>query len=299
MLNYLRSNFGKAAKGREQMVKLIAIDMDGTLLKSDKTLTSATMLAIHNATRHGIEVALATGRSPEEFSHYLKLLPTVRYAVTCTGSRVMDCRTSELLAHFPLTGAELREVYARVSPFDGLFEVFCDGTIYVDADKDIDYYMKNTCSPVLEGTRMPREGFADWIETMDDTTASKVHMYFRESAERDAAWDALRGVDAFVCCSEAYDLEILHRGVDKGSGLSYLASYLDIPREAVLAIGDSGNDVGMLTYAGISAVMGNASDELKEIADIVTDTNDADGVSILLHTLVSGQLDPRVRGKLH
>ena len=110
--------------------------------------------------------------------------------------------------------------------------------------------------------------------------------------ERDRALEALEGVDAYICTSNPFDIEIMAQGVDKGTGLSQLAAYLSLEPSQVMAVGDSGNDVGMMEFAGVRAVMANGEAELKELADIVTDSNDRDGVAKLLDALVLGQLEP-------
>lgn len=91
------------------------------------------------------------------------------------------------------------------------------------------------------------------------------------------------------------------RGVDKGTGLARLAQHLNLRREQVMAVGDSGNDLGMLRYAGVRAVMANGPADLRELADIIADTNERDGVAKLLNELTAGHLEPaRVcRAQLH
>lgn len=276
-------------------IKLVAVDLDGTLLRDDKTLSPETIRAVGHAADCGIEVALATGRTYREFSHYLKLLPSVRYAVACTGASVVDCRTQEELFLAPLTADELREAWRRLRSFQVLFEVFQDGMIFVDAAKPVEAFMAATRNPGMPGTRVGRENFARWIEEQE-RPAAKIHMFFLETAERDRAWDAVRDLNAFVCCSDAYDLEIMACGVDKGSGLSHLARYLKLDRGQIMAVGDSGNDLGMLHYAGVRAVMANAAPDLKQMANIVADSNEHDGVAKLLDVLTAGQLEPAETG---
>lgn len=280
-------------------IKLVAVDLDGTLLKDDKTLSKGTIAAVARAAAHGVEVVLATGRTLREFSQLLRLLPDVHYAVACTGASVMDCRTGRELHQEPLSAETLREAWRRLREFDVLFEVFQDGKILVDEEKmpHLDDYMAASRNPGLPGTRGGKAEFDRWLETQDKP-AAKVHMFFRDTETRDAAWDAIRDLDALVCCSDAVDLEIMARGVDKGTGLGWLASYLQIRREEVMAIGDSGNDLGMLEYAGVRAVMGNASPELRAMADLVADTNERDGVAKLLDELLAGRLSMPETGPL-
>ena len=283
-------------------IRLVAVDLDGTLLKNDKSLSPATVEAVEHAAACGLEVAIATGRTLCEFSHLLRQLPAIRYAVACTGASLLDCRTGQELAFSPLSAADLRIAWQRLQSFQVLFEVFQDGKIYVDEAKmpNLPYYMSASRNPGLAGTRTGMPGFAAWLETQTKP-AAKVHMFFPDSAEREAAWDAIRDLDAFICCSDDADLEIMARGVNKGTGLARLAQYLHLDSSQVMAVGDSGNDLGMLQYAGVRAVMANGAEDLKELADIITDTNERDGVARLLQDLTAGHLEQvyRRRPTLH
>ena len=92
-------------------IRLVAIDVDGTLLKTDKTLSSATARAIGRASARGVEVVLSTGRIYVEFAPLLTMLPTIRYAVSCTGASVLDCRSREELFSAPLPLEQARRDY--------------------------------------------------------------------------------------------------------------------------------------------------------------------------------------------
>lgn len=275
-------------------IRLVAVDLDGTLLKADKSLSPETVWAVARAAARGVEVVLATGRTYLEFAHLLRQLPGVRYAVACTGACVLDCKTGAELFLSPLPPALLAEAWRRLRRFDVLFEVFQDGRILVDSEKKplLNTYMIATHNPVPPETRTGRPDFDNWLLTQSKP-AVKVHMFFKTIAERDAAWDAVRDLDAFVCCSEDVDLEIMARGVDKGTGLSQLAGRLGLTPAQVLAVGDSSNDLGMLRFAGVRAVMANGDPALRAMADFVPDDNEHDGVAKLLDSLFGAQAETR------
>ena len=274
-------------------IRLVAIDVDGTLLKTDKTLSSATARAIRRASARGVEVVLSTGRIYVEFAPLLTMLPTIRYAVSCTGASVLDCRTREELFSAPLPLEQARRAWRILREFDCLYEVFQDGMICVEEEKAglALHYMEPAGNVDTACFRQGKPDFDHWIETQE-RPISKLHLYFRENSERDRALEALAGVDAYICASNPFDMEVMARGVDKGTGLSQLAAYLGLDHSQVMAVGDSGNDVGMMEFAGVRAVMANGETELKELADILTDSNDRDGVAKLLDALVLGQLEP-------
>lgn len=272
-------------------VKLVAADLDGTLLRDDKLASDRTAASVERAIAHGVEVVLATGEMPVEFQGLLQKIPSLRYAVACTGACVLDCRSGEVLASDPLPAPVLRELWMRLRRFDMLFEVFQDGVIWVDGGKAARSaaYMAPSRHPGLPSTRTGKADFDRWLSGMD-RPADKVHIFFLDKATRDAAWDAARGLDAYICCADEVDLEIMAAGVDKGTGLRRLAEHLGLRRDEILAVGDSGNDLAMLEYAGLHAVMANGDADLIAGADIVADTNENDGVAQLLDELVAGRL---------
>lgn len=275
-------------------IKLVAVDLDGTLLNNQKAISTHTRDAVARAMRSGIEVVISTGRNYAEFAKLLPAVPDIRYAVTCTGASVLDCRSRRELFGAPLSALDVRTAYEALRPFDLVFEVFQDDCIYISAEKArvYDEFMAVSTNPAIPGTRTAVADFEGWLAALDRPVA-KIHMYFRETAERDRAWDAIGQLPFSILASDEVDLEIMARGVDKGDGLRQLTDYLNLDRSQVLAVGDSLNDKGMLEYAGTCAVMANGLPELKEMADIVADTNDEHGVAKLLDALSAGELSNR------
>lgn len=275
-------------------IKLVAVDLDGTLLNNEKAISTPTREAVARAMHSGIEVVISTGRNYSEIAKLLPAVPDIRYAVTCTGASVLDCRSRRQLFAAPLSPDEVREIYEVLRPFNLVFEVFADERIYISEEKSriFDDYMAVAAHPAIPGTRTAVADFDGWLTDLD-RPVSKIHMYFLDTAERDRAWDAVRELPFSVLSSDEVDLEVMARGVDKGDGLRQLTDYLNLDRSQVLAVGDSLNDKGMLEYAGTSAVMANGLPELKEMADIVADTNEEHGVAKLLNALSAGELGVR------
>lgn len=274
-------------------IRCVAVDLDGTALKNDKTLSPATIRAVDQAARAGLEVAFATGRTYLEFADFLPLLPAVRYAVCATGAIVLDCKTGQQLFCEPIAPALVAEAWRRVAEFDALFEVVVDSRFYVDIEKKRfwDTCMAATRNPAIPETRTWQPDFGRWVQNLTKPVP-KIHMYFPTEAMRDAAWDALRDLALTICSTEDVDLEIQAQGVDKGRGLSQLAGHLGLAPSQVLAVGDSGNDVGMFQYAGGRAAMGNAAEELLALANLRLPDNEHDGVAWLLSHLASGEALP-------
>lgn len=283
-------------------IRLIAVDLDGTLLKNDKTLSPATIRAVAQAAKAGVEVAFATGRGLCECSGLLAQLPDVRYAVSCTGAQVLDCRTGREIFFSPLPTQMLREIWRRLRDYDMFFEVFYGPVILVPGEEysQAERFEALSGNPNVRTTRTPMEDFDGFLENLEKPV-TKIHIYFASTALREKAWDEIRDLDVYSCTSDPIDLEIMARGIDKGTGLSHLADYLALRPDQIMAVGDSGNDLGMLQYAGVRAVMANGTEDLKALAHIIADTNEHDGVAHLLEDLAAGVLDaaPAARPRLN
>lgn len=273
-------------------IKLISIDVDGTLINRQGDLTPATRSALQRAADAGIHVTLNTGRPLSESQALLKALPMMRYVVLCTGAEVRDLQTGETIARHGLTNEENRRLYDLLSPLDGMIQIFneFDGKLY---NRAWDLARADRfCPPNL--AKMCREthvAVADLDAFMDGYTgtASKIHLFFPNHEEKLKAAALLKGLPFFVSESVPNDIEVMPLGVDKGTGLSALAAYLSLTPAEVMAVGDGENDLAMLRYAGLSVAMGNACDAVKETARVVTESNDEDGLAKAVERVLRGE----------
>lgn len=273
-------------------IKLISIDVDGTLINRQGDLTPATRSALQRAADAGIHVTLNTGRPLSESQALLKALPMMRYVVLCTGAEVRDLQTGETIARHGLTNEENRRLYDLLSPLDGMIQIFneFDGKLY---NRAWDLARADRfCPPNL--AKMCREthvAVADLDAFMDGYTgtASKIHLFFPNHEEKLKAAALLKGLPFFVSESVPNDIEVMPLGVDKGTGLSALAKYLKLTPSEVMAVGDGENDLAMLRYAGLSVAMGNACDTVKKTARVVTESNDEDGLAKAVERVLRGE----------
>lgn len=273
-------------------IKLISIDVDGTLINRQGDLTPATRSALQRAADAGIHVTLNTGRPLSESQALLKALPMMRYVVLCTGAEVRDLQTGRVIASHGLTNEENRRLYDLLSPLDGMIQIFneFDGKLY---NRAWDLARADRfCPPNL--AKMCREthvAVADLDAFMDGYTgtASKIHLFFPNHEEKLKAAALLKGLPFFVSESVPNDIEVMPLGVDKGTGLAALAKYLKITPAEVMAVGDGENDLAMLRYAGLSVAMGNACDAVKETARVVTESNDEDGLAKAVERVLRGE----------
>ena len=264
-------------------IKLIGIDIDGTLLTPKKELTSATLEALQAAADHGIHVVIATGRPLSEFRDLVERLPMMRYTVTCTGCQVIDLQTETDIFRQGMPAAELQRIYRKLKGFDMMFQVFSDddGTIHNDAWvlENAHLYSPRVLAKVMQATHIPETDFDGYIDSYTGMT-NKIHIFFRTIEERDKAWKLVEDEPYAIMASTVNDLELMPQGVDKGLGLKKLAAHLGLDISEVMAIGDSTNDVDMLREAGLGVAMANANSDAKAAADhVLAYSNDEDGVA--------------------
>lgn len=264
-------------------IKLIGIDIDGTLLNSRKELTQATIDALQAAADHGIQVVISTGRLLSEYVDLVAQLPMMRYNVTCTGTQVLDLQTGEDIFRCAMTADELRYLCGKLRGLDCFLQIF----------SDVDGKIHNDVRHMAQAERFCGEGLArmvrnhhvaepdiyEYIEGYTGVT-NKIHIFFADPAVKAEAIRRMEGEPYAVMGSAPNDLELMPLGIDKAVGLRKLADHLGLDRSEIMTFGDGGNDVAMLAYAGVGLAMKNASQDAKEAADYVLPwTNDEDGVA--------------------
>lgn len=261
------------------MYKLIALDMDGTLLKGDHTISEETKNKLMLAKEKGVKVVLASGRPIEGLERYLKELELQNegdYVVSYNGAIVQDTYTKEIVSKMTLKGSDLHELYE----------------LSKEIKVNIHAFSKEGCiTPVL--TKYSElEGTINGIDVLivDFNTVNKEEDIIKIMMidEPEILEEAIKKIPASiyekytVVRSAPFFLEFLNKEVDKGAGVKALAENLNIKREEVICVGDAGNDEHMVRYAGLGVAMGNAFPELKEVADFITKTNEEDGVAYVV-----------------
>jgi Cof subfamily protein (haloacid dehalogenase superfamily) len=266
-------------------IELIAIDMDGTLLNPQHEISPRVKQAIDAARAKGVCVVLATGRPYIGVQRYLRELNMENsgdYCISNNGALVQKAATGECILQETLSFEDYLYFEALSREMGVSFQAFDFDTLYT-ANKDISKY---TLHEVLL-TGIPLKYRA--VEEMDPTLRFPKVMMIDEPENLDRAL-AMMPAEAFerftIMKSAPFYLEILSKRVDKGTGVKMLAEHLGIAQENVMALGDQGNDIAMVNYAGLGVAMGNAIPELKEIAQFITATNSEDGVAVAIEEFV-------------
>lgn len=258
--------------------KLIAVDMDGTLLRSDKSLDPDTIRDVEEAAGLGIEVVYCTGRAVPELEAYVKQLPCMRYAVALSGALVYDFREKRSIFSQTMSGEAVREIVRVAGQYDAMAHLLGEKESIVRIDQVShmeDFHMGVYQSMFLELTRKVEDMEA---EARRHAEIPKVNIYFRSAKDRAAGYEALKRLPLSFAFAEGASLEMNAAGVTKASGLQALTGYLGISMAETAGIGDADNDRAMLEAVGLSVAMGNGAGDIKALCDEVTDDNDHNGV---------------------
>lgn len=270
-------------------IRLIALDLDGTLFDDQKRITPRTLAALRAALDKGVDVIPATGRTLDGVPPELLALPGVRYVLTSNGASVIDRATGRKLVEQPFAAGEALQIYDILEPHDGMLSVFIDGTSY-SPEESTARCMDMVPEALRPYFRKTRQVVPDLRAVLRRHAAhiEKFSILYRTLAARDAAWQAVAAAFPQVEATTSLErnLELNAPGVSKGTGLMALAGVLGLRPDQVMACGDSGNDLTMIRLAGLGVAMGNATEEVRAAAGYITDDNNHDGVAAAIERFV-------------
>lgn len=263
-------------------IRMIGLDLDGTLLTDDKRLTSYTRNVLERAIRQGVMVLVATGRPLAGVPKELLEFPGMRYVLTANGARVIDQASREILFENTMDLTMAGAAIDVIRDYDALHEVFIEGEGYCDAEplsRIDEFFAEPYMADYIKSTRIPVESIRKQIDIIGKNV-DKVHVIFKHMQDRKEALERLSKIPGiYVTGAFSNSLEINKEGTNKGTGLLRLGSLLGIQREEIMACGDGMNDYDMIREAGLGVAMTNGNPRLKDIADYVTESNEADGVA--------------------
>ncbi|MBR3753190.1 MAG: HAD family phosphatase [Ruminiclostridium sp.] len=271
-------------------LKLIALDLDATLLDSQKKVSQRNLDALERARQMGILMVPVTGRPAQGLPQAVLDLPGLRYAVTSNGATVRDLVEDRYLLEKHLTPAKSLEVLEACRDFAMIREVFREGVGYLtQADYDI-LMARYAGTPMWEyvlGTRQVLPGSIEDFLTQDDRPVEEL-FFLTDSPETKAALRERLSALPDIAFADPFpkDLEVMAGGIDKGETFLWLLDHLGICPEETIAMGDGGSDIPLLQAAGIGIAMDNALDYVKAAADDVTASCDADGVALALEKYI-------------
>ena len=269
--------------------QLIAVDLDGTLLTTDKRLTERNRAAMERAAEAGIEIVPATGRIYAGVPEEIRALPFIRYLILANGATVYDREAGRILYSAEIPPEKALEVLDWLDGYPAIYDCYQDDQGYMTAEmwEKADRYAP---SPIyLQMIRTLRKPVPDLKEHIRARGRSVQKLQaFCETAEaqvRVMEETAARFPELAVSTSVARNVEINDAQANKGAALQALCNLLGIGIGAAMAFGDGVNDMSMIRAAGNGVAMGNSVQAVLDAADRIAPDNDDDGVGRIIETL--------------
>ena len=259
--------------------KLLALDMDGTTLNSEKKISANTFNAISELIKSGVQVVLSTGRGLAELVDYAEELKLMSYGILISGGFVYDFKKAQPISIHPVQENLLLELIEQGLEEKAMIHIITayDSITNRDYLDEIKNFRMEVYEPMYRKIMTDCKDFKKFIRE-NPGEVIKINLYHRSIESRQKTFERFKNSDITFSYAEETSLEACPKNITKASGLIELCNFLKINLSETVAVGDAPNDLEILQTAGVAAVMGNASDEIKKIADFVTADNDHDGV---------------------
>lgn len=274
--------------------KLICIDMDGTLLNSNKEITETTKEALLKASELGVRIVISTGRKYADVEYYSNLIGIKSPLITANGAYVKEKESAAALSQCMLGEALVLKILEicnkyHVSPcFHTSQKEYCGDLCFHLMSSFVRWRqrLKQRMMVVKRNYIATDKQWRIMIANEKDQLLKCVIFQINKTKIRKIRDELMSTNELEVVSSTPFNLELTHKGVSKGNGVEVVARYYGLKKEEIIAIGDSENDLTMIEYAGLGVAMGNAMAIVKEKADYITDTNDRDGVAKVIQKFV-------------
>lgn len=256
---------------------LVAVDIDGTLLTSDKNILPDTITSINEASKNGIHIVYCSGRSPVEMKKFIKTLSSIRYGICMSGALVYDFKEQKIIYINSIPKEYIKEIIKSSLIVDAMVQLLTEKESIVRKDQIThmeDFQMGEYHQMYTEICKTVNniEAEAEYYDFIP-----KINIYFHTQNERQKAYEKIKQLPLSFAFGEKTALEITADSVTKGNSLIKLAKYLDIQMNKTIGIGDGNNDISFLSIVGLPIAMGNANENVKAICKDITDDNNHNG----------------------
>jgi len=262
---------------------IIALDLDGTLLNSQKELSGGNLAALERAAAAGYEIVPTTGRFYGGMPRAIRELPFVRYAITINGAAAEDLQTGEIIYQAEIPRDMAVALMAELDPYPLIYDCYMNNDAFATAamKERIDEMISSPhYQKMFRELRKPVPELKAFL-LAQESDVQKVQFFTNQPQVRLQLMEELPRRFPQLCTSSSVsdNVEINQVRANKGAALLALAAHLGLDREQTLAFGDGSNDLSMIREAGIGVAMANAEESVKAAAKFVTLSCDEDGVA--------------------
>jgi len=288
------------------MLKLIAIDLDGTLFNEEHQISEKNIKAIKQAEQQGIEVVIATGRSYFDAHAICKKVGLDNYIISCNGASIHS-REGQQIAAIKMEKTDVEHIIKWLEDQNFYYEVSTNNGIYVpcagrkilqleleglrDTSSEGDVVVSHKLVNLMHGQlgMVFVNQYQEVIKQNDDFY--KILACSFDEIKRKSGVEQFMGMKQLsIASSFPCNFEMVNQKASKGNALEKLATQLKISFDQVMAIGDSPNDISMLKRVKYSVAMGNAKEEIKILCNFVTQTNGKDGVAHAIYKAINADV---------
>lgn len=275
------------------MLRMIALDLDGTLLHDDKGLTRRSKNILQQYIDRGTHVVVASGRAFASLPEEVMAVSGIEYAITSNGVSICRHSTGEKIFHRTLRSDCAEKLLELIRANAYTFETFIDGMPYADeryVKSPTDFGTPEYAVPYVQRTRKPVKELLDFAHKhMDELDC--IDLIIPDDAElRQSVLEKVGGIDGlYITSSVPHLIEISDESAGKGAAVRRLAEYLGIDPSEIAAFGNAENDVDMIRFAGIGVAVSNSPMDVKKEADYITMSNNEDGVAFFLEQLLMNE----------
>lgn len=262
-------------------IQLIVIDLDGTLLDSQKKISAKNISAIQKAAAKDVKIAIASGRLyPDIVQIFNQDLAVSGYKICLNGSYILN-EENQVVSKVRIEKQKLMKIFEIAYIND--VSLFCNGLIH-----SINFARKDAEELVLNGRTTWVKNIVEFNQKLVETDINiyKFGIHSTNMEHLQQAAEAMRLEGLSLVQTEKYFFEGMNQGINKYEGIRQVAQSLDIPVENVMTIGDQENDIEMIQGVGYGIAMGNAIPAVQSAAAYQTETNDQNGVAQIIHDLV-------------
>ncbi len=266
-----------------KMYKLICLDLDGTLLASDCSITEKNLSTLKVLMEKGVKVAVATGRSAENARYFALKLGEKAFFLGNNGTVVGIAGKKEYLSQHKIGYEKVKGIFKIANDIGANTIFVSENTLFFNNQEEYDKFITHKDSWELVNEKSVF--FKDEERFLDEIAKDKINIYkCMLFNSKNKSFEEIRRILEKNGDYELYFLsggyfEIIDSNANKSKGIMVLEKHLGINKEDIIAFGDSENDVSMIEYVGHGVAMGNAVEHVKDVASATTKTNDEDGVA--------------------
>ncbi len=267
-------------------MKLLFTDLDGTLLKDDKSISPETLSAIRQAAKNGNLTVITTGRSLSSALPYIRQLKEIQdpcYAITYNGGLIYDCTREEILYKRTIPLPYVKYIFQQAEKFGIHCQTYENGIVLAPRDREeLREYEEHSRMPVRIDPRLLDHLKEEPVKVLTSClTDRELHDRYRRSLTQWA-----KGKVSVFFSNEHY-MEHVPEGTSKGAAILWLCDRLSVSVENTVAAGDAENDIAMLCTAHIGVCMANGASEVKNHADYITlSDNNHDGIREIIEKFI-------------